>query len=110
MLAESYADRWEHDKAFVLSGLREAFGGFVFLTLEHRVVALDLASGHVVEQVKISGQGNVIAQFVMAKVNGLADPFTFTWRKRPGGPWAWELVRVDHPTLDPGEPPQFWAG
>jgi len=107
LLADSYADRWGHDKAFVLEGLRQAFGGFVFLTIEHREAGSVLLAGRSVEQVKISGQGNMVAQFVMTRVNELGEPFTFAWRKREGGPWAWELIGVDHPRLNPGEMPQL---
>jgi len=107
LLADSYADRWGHDKAFVLGGLRQVFDGFVFLTIEHREAGSDLRAGRSVEQVKISGQGNLVAQFVVTRVNGLAEPFTFQWRRGEGGPWAWELVSVDHPSLNPGEMPEL---
>ncbi len=107
LLADSYSDRWGHDKAFVLDGLRQVFGGFVFLTIEHREVGGDVAGGKLAAQVKKSGQGNVVAQFVMTTVNELGEPFTFTWHRRGGGPWDWELVSVDHPTLDPARMPQF---
>lgn len=107
LLSDSYADRWGHDKAFVLSGTREALGGFVFLTIEHRVTHLDLGSGEVSELVKMSGQGNGVAQFVMRHVNGLGQPFTFHWRMRSRWPWDWELVSIDHPTLDPDAIPEL---
>jgi len=108
LLADNYTDRWSHDKTFVVTALRQVFEQFIFLTIEHRIIAADVSTGRVTAQVKMSGQGGPVAQFVMAKVNGLAEPFTFTWQKRSGGwPWDWQLAAVDHPTLDPGTEPQF---
>lgn len=102
-LADDYSDRWGHDKAFVIEGLRQVFGNFLFLRIEHRVIRASVSGseGACEAQVKISGQGGPIAQLVATKVNGLAEPFTFTWRQRSGWPWDWDLSRVDHPTLNP---------
>jgi hypothetical protein len=107
LLAEKYADRWDHDKGFVLDSLHQALGGFVFLTIEHRVTTLDPVSGRIAEQVKVSGQGNAVAQLVMAKVNALGEPFTFRWRQRSAWPWDWELVEVDHPALEAWTLPEW---
>jgi hypothetical protein len=107
LLADNYSDRWGHDKGFVVEGLQQAFGGFVFLTVEHQPIGFNVPAGRVVERVKVSGQGSVIAQYVMVKLNGLTDPFTFVWRQQSGKPWDWQLIAVDHPTFDPDKEPQF---
>ncbi|HYR57327.1 MAG TPA: hypothetical protein VEO95_01810 [Chthoniobacteraceae bacterium] len=107
LLADDYSDRWSHDKAFVVTALRQVFQPFIFLTIEHRIIALDASTGRVSAQVKMSGQGGPAAQFVMAKVNGLGDPFTFTWQQHSRRPWDWQLTSVDHPTLEPDIEPQF---
>lgn len=107
LLADNYSDRWGHDKNFVVGGLHQVFGSFVFLKIEHKNQAVDVDAGRTVTRVKMSGQGSVVAQYVMAKVNGLTAPFTFTWQKRSGKPWDWHLTAVDHPTLDPGAELQF---
>ncbi len=104
--ADNYSDRWGHDKAFVLSGLHQVFGSFVFLKIEHENLSVSAASGSTITRVKMSGQGSVVAQYVMTKVNGLGEPFTFTWLRR-GKPWDWQLTSVDHPTLDPDAAVQF---
>jgi hypothetical protein len=106
-IADNYSDRWGHDKAFVLSGLRQVFGSFIFLKIEQESLLVDAAAGRTVTRVKISGQGSAIAQYVMVKVNGLAEPFTFTWSKRGSVPWDWQLTAVDHSTLDPDAEPRF---
>jgi hypothetical protein len=107
LIANNYADRWGHDKAFVLEGLRQVFGSFVFLTIEHQNLDVDASAGRTITRVKMSGQGGPVAQYVMAKVNVLAEPFTFTWIKRGNMPWEWQLIAVDHPTLNPDAEPQF---
>jgi hypothetical protein len=107
LLADTYADRWGHDKTFVLSGLRQVFGSFIFLKIEQQSLVVDAVAGRTVTRVKMSGQGNVVAQYVMSRVNGLAEPFTFTWKKSGTMPWQWQLTAVDHPTLDPDAAPQF---
>ncbi|MEA3208382.1 MAG: hypothetical protein QOE70_1439 [Chthoniobacter sp.] len=102
LLAEHYSDRWGHDKAFVLAGLRQVLGSFVFLRIEQESTALAIQSGSGVAttRVKIIGQGGPVGEYVMAKVNGLPEPFVFTWQKRSGKPWDWVLLAVDHPSLD----------
>ena len=107
LLADNYSDRWGHDKGFVLSGLQQVFGSFVFLKIEHESLSVNAASGRTLTRVKMSGQGSVVAQFVMAKVNGLSEPFSFTWVKAGRMPWNWQLTGLDHPTLDPDAEPQF---
>ena len=99
LLADHYADRWGHDKAFVVTGLQQVFGSFLFLKIEQESVAVQVASGTTITRVKMSGQGSPVAQFVIEKVNGLSAPFTFTWAKSGGMPWEWSLTAVDHPTL-----------
>lgn len=101
LLADKYTDRWEHDKGFVVGALRQVFQQFIFLDIQHEIVAADAISGRATANVKISGQGGALAQIVMTKVNALGPPFTFTWEKRSGWPWDWQLVAVDHPTLEP---------
>lgn len=106
-LADDYSDRWGHDKAFVATALRQVFGNFLFLRIEHEVRAIAMPEGRVVARVKMTGQGGPVAQFVVTKVNGLAEPFTFTWRKRSSWPWAWQLTAVDHPSLEPDREMSF---
>jgi hypothetical protein len=109
LLADNYADRWGHDKAFVVTSLREIFGSFVVLSIEAQVLrnSASETSGVTVARVKMSGQGNVVAQYVVTKVNSLGEPFTFTWTKSGAQPWAWQLTAVDHPTFQPDTELQF---
>ncbi len=104
LMADGYADRWEHDKPFVLEALPQVFGQFLFLKVEHETSTVEVqgVAGQTTTRVKMSGSGGPLAQYVMEKVNGLSEPFTFHWSPRSGWPWDWELTRIDHPSLDPG--------
>lgn len=101
---DSYTDRWEHDKALLLEALPQAFGQFLFLTIEHETSAVTMegGSGKATTRVKMSGSGGPLASYIVEKVNTLGAPFTFRWAQRSSWPWDWKLMRVDHPTLDPG--------
>lgn len=104
LMADSYTDRWQHDKAFVGEAMPQVFGQFLFLNIEHETTATDVSggAGSTVTRLKMSGSGGPLAQFVIEKVNNLSEPFTFHWSQRSAWPWDWELTRVDHPSLDPG--------
>ena len=102
MMAGDFHDRWGHDKDSALEDARQAFSQFLFLTIENRTaVGLDVGNeGVALSVVKISGNGGAGAQMVMERVNGLHQPFHFTWRKSGGVPWNWELTRLDQPELN----------
>jgi hypothetical protein len=102
LVAETYSDRWEHDKGFVVGGSREVFRQFLFLTIQQEIIECSAGGGqgYVASRLRISGSGSPIAQQVMAKVNTLADPFAFTWIKSGWQPWRWRMTRFDHPKLE----------
>ena len=100
-LADDYADRWGHDKAFVLGATREVFGQFLFLTVEQRTdeCTVEGTTGTARTTVKITGSGGPAAGYAVSAVNGLREPFVFTWERR-GRPWDWQLTRVEHRELN----------
>jgi hypothetical protein len=102
LVSDTYADRWEHDKEFVIDGSREVFRQFLFLTIQQEILASSVAGGvgRVEARLRISGSGSPIAQYAMAKVNTLTEPFTFTWIRPSWQPWRWRLTRFDHPKLE----------
>ena len=104
LISDTYADRWEHDKEFVIDGSREVFRQFLFLTIQQQITEADLAGdeGQIHARLRISGSGSAVAQYAMAKVNTLVEPFTFTWTKPGWQPWRWRLTRLDHPKLEIG--------
>lgn len=99
-LAAEYADRWGHDKAFVLSGCQEVFRQFLFLTVEQRIedCVVEGRSGTARLEVKIAGSGGPLAQYAVSTVNALREPFVFSWERR-GRWWDWEIVRVEQREL-----------
>jgi hypothetical protein len=101
-LADNYSDRWGHDKEIVMQGVSSVFRQFIFVTVEHAERSIELGAGDatVRSMVKISGNGGALAQFAMTKVNKLSEPFEFEWRKQSWKPWDWQLVRVDHPSME----------
>jgi hypothetical protein len=109
LIAETYADRWEHDKEFVISGSREVFRQFLFLTIQQEITAFtnEGSAAQVKALIRISGSGSPLAQYAMAKVNTLVEPFTFTWAKSGWQPWSWRMTRVEHPTLEVGSALEF---
>jgi hypothetical protein len=107
-LADDYADRWEHDKAFVVSASREVFRQFLFLTVEHRIEScvVEGADGVARVTVKITGSGGPVAQYVVSTVNALREPFVFSWVRR-GRPWDWQLIRFEQRELKLDQAPAF---
>lgn len=101
-VADSYSDRWGHDKEFVLREAREVFRQFLSVTIQSNPAPASVAGGEgtLRTDIRIVGQGSPIAQFVVEKVNTLRGPFTFTWRHTGKAPWAWQLTAVDHPGLE----------
>lgn len=103
-----YADRWEHDKGFVLQASKEVFAQFIVLSMESEVTSCTVAgpSGKIAFKLKIKGQGSPVAAMVMERVNPLHEPFVCDWVRQSWKPWEWKLVRVDQPelTLDLPEP------
>jgi len=101
-VADSYADRWGHDKEFVLREAREVFRHFLFLTIQGEPASCSIGDreAEIRAPIKIAGDGSPIAQFVVQRVNTLGEPFVFTWARQSWQPWDWRLTRLDHPALD----------
>jgi hypothetical protein len=99
-LAADYADRWGHDRTFVLAACRDVFGQFLFLTVEQQTedCVVEGTSGTARTTVKITGSGGPLAQQAITTVNALREPFVFSWERR-GRWWDWELVRVEQREL-----------
>ena len=102
LVAEDYRDRWQQDKAIVLRGCREVFSQFMMLTIERA----DSRAGRkrdswvLREKLTMKGLGGPLAMVARDEVNRLREPFAMTWRRRSWKPWDWELIAVDHPTLE----------
>jgi hypothetical protein len=97
----AYADRWNHDKSFVLGATREVFRQFFGLTIHGDALSCRQNGDTVTlsARITIEGTGTALAQMAMQRVNTLEEPFTFEWKHRSWKPWDWTLVRVDQPQL-----------
>jgi len=101
MMAADFTDRWGHDKTSALEDTRQVFSQFLFLTIENRTryAVVSGNEGATDTVVKIRGNGGAVVPLVMERVNGLHEPFHFTWRKIGRAPWNWELTHIDQPEL-----------
>ena len=101
-LATNYTDRWGHDQALALEAAEQVFQQFLFLKVEHEIVsqAANRATGETRARVKISGSGGALAQIAMERVNGLREPFLFSWKRQSWKPWDWQITRIEQPELE----------
>ena len=102
LITEDYRDRWQQDKAIVTRGCREVFSQFMMLTIERADSRIERRgdSWELREKVTMKGLGGPLAMYARDEVNRLREPFAMTWRRRSWKPWDWELIAVDHPTLE----------
>lgn len=102
LMADSYSDRWRHDKAFVLREAREVFRQFIALQVTGEVKDLSVAdgAGEIKARLTIVGRGGPLAEFAMSRVNVMREPWVFRWQQQSAWPWDWQLVFVDQPELD----------
>lgn len=100
-LAEDYADRWGHDKAFVLREGREVFRQFLWVAVAGEIVRAEVSgdAARMDVRVRLSGRGSPLAEVAMERVNALGEPFVFEWKRRSWKPWDWQLVRLDQAEL-----------
>lgn len=101
LMADSYSDRWQHDKAFVVREAREVFRQFltVQVTGEERDLYVENGAGEIKTRLIISGRGGPLAEFAMSRVNVMREPWVFRWQQQSAWPWDWQLVWVDQPEL-----------
>lgn len=97
----NYADRWGHDKPFVIRETSEVLRQFFVLTIQREDDAADAGngSGTISQRLKLEGDGTPIAQYAMRAVNSVATPFVFEWRQKSWRPWDWKLVRAENAEL-----------
>lgn len=102
LVAEDYRDRWQQDKAIVLRGCREVFSQFMTLRIERADSQIERGgdSWLLREKLTMKGLGGPLAMVARDEVNRLREPFAMMWRQRTWKPWDWELIALDHPTLE----------
>lgn len=101
LLASDYRDRWQHDRATVVSQSRVVFTQFLMLTIEREPRGVEMASDSSIvrEKLTIQGFGGALAMAAKDELNRLREPFAMTWRRRGWKPWDWELMSVEQREL-----------
>ena len=101
-MSGSYADRWGHDKDFVVRESRELFQHFIAFKIVHEERYLRPGAGEMTLATKIAltGTGSPIADYAKQRVGALTEPFLFRWKKQSWKPWDWQLVSFDQSQLE----------
>ena len=102
-LADGYQDDWGHDKALVLSRLKQvvpsaARGGQ--LVAHGAAVRAERAAGEWRGRITIEADANELTVPLIHHVNAVTDPYVLQWRRQSWKPWDWQLVRVSNPGLE----------
>ena len=97
----SYADRWNHDKGFIVREASEVLRQFFALTIRSESVECTMSDDHaaVTARIRIEGRGTAIAELARSETNALTEPWLFEWKRKSWKPWDWKLVRVDQTQL-----------
>ncbi len=110
-IAPAYADRWELDAqgvGKVVTWLRRQFlfleiipGDSPRMVVSHSELGRDRVARVMLRQVlRIEGRGGPYCDQIMARANAVAGPFDFHWERKGRWPQAWQLVQIDHPSLN----------
>lgn len=102
LLAESYRDQWDFDRAQASLALSDI--GSQFLSLSVTPVGLRIEAGEpgafvVRHRVEVRGQGSPLAHEMARLANRLETPFEFHWRRQSRWPGDWKLARILQPDL-----------
>jgi hypothetical protein len=100
-IAADYRDQWGHDRTLVLETMHElfAYARAVHVSAINSTAQTTDHSGIWRCNIKIYGDDNEATSAIKQRVNTLATPFQFEWRRMSGQPWDWKLVRVSNPGL-----------
>lgn len=78
-IGNDYQDQWGDDRARVLERMHEV--------------------SRYLRRVRIDASNEAV-RIVEERVNSLAKPFEFEWRRQSAKPWDWKLVRVSNASLE----------
>ncbi len=99
---DQYSDRWQHDKSFVTKESQEVFRQFIWVTIKQQTgdISMKHRSATVPAHLTVAGAGGPLGEMVKERVNGLAEPCVFRWRKAGWKPWDWRLAQCDQAELE----------
>ncbi len=105
-IGADYMDDWGHDAPTIRQLLRDALGGFLFLSIEAETKEVLLApgkdaipsAGMVKQTLHLEGSGVGISGMVVSRGNAITTPWSFHWHKTGRWPWNWQLVQIHNDT------------
>ena len=103
MISEFYSDQWKFNDEEISLALRD-LAKYFFLSFEVNwedySVRYSEDSYLITGTLKIEGAGNQATDFIMKEMRKYQHlPFTFHWSKTGMTPWAWQITKIEHPTL-----------
>lgn len=101
-IGNDYQDQWGDDRARVLDRMREVLRYLrrVRIDASNAAVRIDSQRGYWKAKIIIDGDQGEVMALVKERVNSLARPFEFEWRRQSAKPWDWKLVRVSNASLE----------
>jgi hypothetical protein len=101
-IANDYQDQWGDDRARVLERMREVLRYLSRIRIDpaNAAVRVDNQRGYWNAKITIDGDQGEVMALVKERVNSLATPFEFEWRRQSARPWDWKLVRVSNASLE----------
>ena len=101
-IGNDYQDQWGDDRARVLERMHEVsrYLRRVRIDASNEAVRIDSQRGYWQSKIIIDGDQGEVMALVEERVNSLAKPFEFEWRRQSAKPWDWKLVRVSNASLE----------
>lgn len=103
MMADNYFSSGAlPDRDAAIEGAKKVLSGFYTLTLKTELVKLQAvpamgaggALGMVQMRIRLEGNGAGFSQIVLARANGIKEPWFFHWENKGRWPWGWKLTEI----------------
>ncbi len=97
-----YRDQWNNDRARLLGRMRDGFRWVrgSRITAANPYVRVETQRAIWVGKIMVYSNDDGVMEVLDERVNKLATPFQFEWRKVSGRPWDWGLVGVSNPSFE----------
>lgn len=108
LVAEEYSDDWGFSREDAVEAVVDVGSQFLVLVVTEEDKTTVLGEGEAKVSAKLIFGGKPVgpaANEVMRRLNGLKEPFVFTWKKESFLPASWRLVRMENASL----PDDLWG-
>ena len=101
-IGSDYRDQWGDDRARVLERMREGFRYVrgIQIYASNTTLLIEGRRAKWTGKITIDGDEGEAMDALKERVNSLATPFEFEWRRISAKPWDWKLVRVSNSALE----------